>query len=137
MTADDIQARLDEACRTLNRLLATGGSPTPNLSRWPRFIQDYDDAARALPCCSRSEQPDAWHIDRMAEAFSWFALIGDELLRRTLWQVSMMQAQSIHGPFAKISRTTGRPRATIRSRYHAALVEIAESLDGLQNAEAA
>jgi hypothetical protein len=73
----------------------------------------------------------------MEEAFSWFALINDELLRRTLWQVSMMQAQGIHGPFAKISRTTGRPRATIRSRYHAALAEIAEALDSLQADKAA
>jgi hypothetical protein len=156
MTVDDVQQRVDEACRTLTRLHVPGCWPAQqNRSMWPTFVQDFwehfvamvdaemrAEADKEAEAMMRGEEvrpgpPTARDIDRMEEVFDWLPIVRDEMLRRTLWMVSMMRAKDIRQPYAKIQRKTGVHRNTVRSRYYRALGDIAENHHILRNRQVA
>jgi hypothetical protein len=156
MTVDDVQQRVDEACRTLGRLHVPGCWPArQSRSTWPSFVQDYwerfaamvDPEARAeaekeIETIMKGAEvklgpPSSTEIDRFEEVMTWFPLVRDEILRRTLWQVSALRAKDIRQPYAKIQRKTGVHRNTVRSRYYRALGDIAENHHILRNRQVA
>lgn len=144
VTRDDVDARLEEAFRSMKRMSVPGTRPTmPNSSAWPEFVSTYwehfaqlvDPEARAeveshmrANADYREPPPTAREITRMDEAFKWLTHVEKDDDRRIMGQVYALRAHRVHNAVRAVAKRSGLHRNTVHNRMNRGLENIAKAL---------
>jgi hypothetical protein len=123
-TAEEVEARLEEAAETLRRMRMHGIWPAKHRTAWPEMLQDFWEIWRFGRIEDGPPPPPApGAIDRMDEALVWVAMFVPANKRRILW------ARAFRFSWRRIGRRIGKGHETVRRAHRQALLALAEELN--------
>lgn len=117
LSPTDIEARFEDAARTLRRLPAVGARG--HSSAWPPIVRSAAEAYGWEPAAAPRLSPSPQAISEMEETFTWLAWLSEADDARIVW----LRAEGVR--WKPICWRIGLSRATAWRRWAAALITIA------------